>query len=385
MARTIRGSEVSTELSERHANDSQGKTSLSSTFHRNRYDARDHIFASARDNFSRPPQPGNAHYPTPDTLTILNLLSYFKICIFPADTHIFHYDTRQLGKGSTFRVQAASLPVWRARAHFRYRDPTFPRQGEKFLFTDHTQTKWKRSTIGAWKLLVHEPDLEESRDRLMGDLIKELRILSHPPLQLHPNIVHVLGFVWLQDRQFFTDDPKSDFNDARLREWPTVVTERAPHGSLREFMSDPSHTVPPTLRTKLLHCADIINGVKALHDCDIVHGDMKCDNVLIYEDSRPDTAENWQAKIADFSHSVVLNESASSDIKSSVDEAIRGTNLYHAPEISADRQVENWHNLNTLGSMRSSLKIEVPTGPAIDRGSVGTSRKLPVTNPNGKA
>ena len=40
-------------------------------------------------------------------------------------------------------------------------------------------------------------------------------------------------------------------------------------------------------------------GLKALHDCDIVHGDIKCENILLFGD-----ASNYTAKLADFGHSV---------------------------------------------------------------------------------
>jgi serine/threonine protein kinase/ankyrin repeat protein len=197
----------------------------------------------------------------------------------------------------------------------------------------------------------------------LGDLLLELRILSHRPLQRHPNIVHVLGFAWIQDRQFFTNTQELQDDDkaGEPREWPTIVTPKAPHGSLRTFMgSEKFRTVLPSLRTKLMLSVHVLCGLKvslgtrcfetcadrhkALHECDIIHGDIKCDNVLIYDDSTSGTAENWQAKIADFSHSVVLNEEKLSQ-KSFVGSIIRGTKLYNPPEVVFNRPFEDWQSL----------------------------------------
>jgi hypothetical protein len=155
------------------------------------------VFYSTRNPTSPRHPDDNGVYHEAVTLLIIRLLSYHKVQIFPLNTRITQYDKHTLGVGSTFSVEASSLPIWRARAHFRYRDPTFPRQGEKLHFTDHTQTKWDYTTIGAYKSLVYEDDPEGGRDRLMRDLLQELRILCHHPLQRHPTIVHLLGFAWV--------------------------------------------------------------------------------------------------------------------------------------------------------------------------------------------
>jgi hypothetical protein len=131
----------------------------------NRNDARNHhIFRSTRDDTSPRHSVDKVEYRESVTLLIIRLLSYYKIQIFPADTHINRYDKTPLGTGSTFHVDASTLPVWSAKAHFRYRDPTFLRQGERFYFTDHTQTKWSHTTLGAYKTLVYESDADRDRD-----------------------------------------------------------------------------------------------------------------------------------------------------------------------------------------------------------------------------
>lgn len=264
MSHTLRESSDAIELVEQQSRGVSHTKSLSSTFDRNRFKATDHLFQSTRHTTSNPAQSTIPDHAPSYTLLILQLLSHFKIKVFPADTHIAQYERTLLGEGSTFRVEATKLPVWSARAHFRYRDLKFPRQGEKFNFEDHTRTQWNRSTMGAWKVLTRDADPNKDRERLLRDLFTELRVLVHPPLQRHPHIVHVLGFVWLQDHQFFATEQQVAHHQAEnLREWPTVVTLEAPHGSLRAFMKSESFCIIlPSLSTKLRLCADILSGMR---------------------------------------------------------------------------------------------------------------------------
>jgi hypothetical protein len=249
------------ELGQRTGTFSNQHTTTSS-FQFNRYEATDNIFESTRN--ATVPQSSlevSKHHDS-TTLLIVRLLADHRIQVFPSDTHIAQYDREKLGDGSTFTVEASTLPIWQSRAHFRYRDPTFQRQGDRFHFVDHTQTSWDHTTIGAYKTIKYRQD--HDREQLMKDLLLELRILSHIPLQRHSNIIHVLGFAWIQDLQFFENVPelRGAEKEDEPREWPVVVTQKAPHGSLRTFMkSEKFRTVLPSLRTKLSLCADILNGL----------------------------------------------------------------------------------------------------------------------------
>jgi serine/threonine protein kinase len=53
---------------------------------------------------------------------------------------------------------------------------------------------------------------------------------------------------------------------------------------------------------------DVVSGLSALHLCNIVHGDVKLDNVLIFHSwDRPSKA---QAKMIDFGHSIIIGGNA---------------------------------------------------------------------------
>ncbi|KAH6871023.1 hypothetical protein B0T10DRAFT_611342 [Thelonectria olida] len=132
-------------------------------------------------------------------------------------------------------------------------------------------------------------------DRLRLDaMVREMRILSHQSLRSHDSIVSAFGFSWDKDEDEFG------------RRWPVLIMEGADCGSLDEFiqLADAAWW---TLDLALSISADIASGLEALHQCGIVHGDLKPDNILIFE--RKDGG--FRAKISDFGSSTIL-----SDIKS---------------------------------------------------------------------
>ncbi|KAG7284947.1 hypothetical protein NEMBOFW57_009562 [Staphylotrichum longicolle] len=100
--------------------------------------------------------------------------------------------------------------------------------------------------------------------------ISEIRVLSHKPLREHPNIIKILGINWELESRANTD--------------------------LADFQS--RHQYLP-FSTKKSIALDIACGLSALHQCGIVHGDVKPQNVLIF--NKP----TLHAKIADFSHSIL--------------------------------------------------------------------------------
>lgn len=128
----------------------------------------------------------------------------------------------------------------------------------------------------------------------------ELRILSHPPLRSHRNITELLGIAWVRDLSSF-----HSLEDESFDAWPVLVLEQSMNGSLADMWDrirtseDADAGTPLNSRAKLSLCLDVARGLKALHDCDIVHGDMKCENILLFGN-----APNYTAKLADFGHSV---------------------------------------------------------------------------------
>lgn len=150
----------------------------------------------------------------------------------------------------------------------------------------------------------------ESDERAMFSAFIEVSALVHGPLARHPNIVKLLGLAWGSN----PFDP--------LHKLPTLVVEYAEFGSLADLQERQALDS----WTKLSVCLDVALGLEALHECGIVHGDLKTENVLVFSERG-----FCVAKLADFGFSIV---------EKSVDEmvCVGGTWPWKAPE--ANRAVE---------------------------------------------
>lgn len=146
----------------------------------------------------------------------------------------------------------------------------------------------------------------------------------------HENVLNLIGYGW------------DIFSSGYI---PFLITEYADAGSLRQFMRQ--HEV--SIHEKLVLCRDVLEGLQALHNCGIAHGDMKLDNILAVP-WHPDTAirktavdskvrsHRTKACVSDFGHALHLipgNEDVAGW------ERYGGTLAYNAPEVSAtDERLE---------------------------------------------
>lgn len=120
-------------------------------------------------------------------------------------------------------------------------------------------------------------------------LILEIRVLSHPPLKGDANIVDILGIAW--------EEGHSAPNDGQL--WPLLIMPYAYYGSLSDFL-EKHKDCEAGLRINF--GKGVGQGLHHLHSCGVVHGDVKCENILLYPQG-----ERIIAKIADFGHAVVMS------------------------------------------------------------------------------
>ncbi|KAF5565795.1 TKL kinase [Fusarium phyllophilum] len=99
----------------------------------------------------------------------------------------------------------------------------------------------------------------------------------------------------------------------------------SPHGTLASF----SQKRGLNLIDRRFLTLDVAMGIRALHDCDIVHGDVKPDNVLIYGYFTRDKDEDrhYLAKLADFGCALFKQDFEQQH------EYYLGTPRYNAPEI----------------------------------------------------
>jgi hypothetical protein len=124
-----------------------------------------------------------------------------------------------------------------------------------------------------------------SRDELYHTILQELRVLCHPSLSEHENIINLLGL-----------DFQEDYDDYQLA-WPVIAMEYAEYGSLDDYQQNA--ILDHALTCELL--LDIALGLDALHRCNVIHGDVKSENVLICRHP----TRKVVAKVSDFGLAII--------------------------------------------------------------------------------
>jgi serine/threonine protein kinase len=180
------------------------------------------------------------------------------------DIDIFSTATLYVGRGATFAVRRTVLP--------EHHDVVF-------------------------KTTLRSLDRIDKTDeaRRLEALLLELRVLTHPPLRDHDNIVKLLQVGW-----------EGDAVDVS-RIWPVLVMEYADLGTLVDYFDREPET-PWTARR--MFCQDVANGLLALHHCGIVHGDLKLENVLVT--STKDEGRLVRAKLSDFGGALLDSDTSES-------------------------------------------------------------------------
>jgi len=98
----------------------------------------------------------------------------------------------------------------------------------------------------------------ETRQAMKAAMM-ETFALVHPPLLKHPNIVDFLGLAW-----------GSNYYDPSHR-MPVLVVEYAEYGNLSQLQE--REYLEPSMRSSI--ALDVGAGLQVLHQCGIVHGDVK--------------------------------------------------------------------------------------------------------------
>jgi serine/threonine protein kinase len=151
-------------------------------------------------------------------------------------------------------------------------------------------------------------------------LIQELRILRHPPLVKHPNLLRIFEASWELDLMDGT------------KVLPTISTEFATWGTLQNFILciAPEGLDWPAKRRLLL---DVVEGISALHACSIIHGDLKMENILVV--LTPEDPEcPMIAKLSDFGFSIDISQ------EQEPRSLVGFTPLWAAPEYTQDLSPE---------------------------------------------
>jgi serine/threonine protein kinase len=103
--------------------------------------------------------------------------------------------------------------------------------------------------------------------------------LIYSTFKKHPNIIHTYGFV--------------EDNDGSVM----ILQERAPHGNLQHLLESGQFQPSPTVMVKIF--LQIIDAMIAIVKIGLIHGDLRCENILVFE-MDPTHPEGNSVKLANF-------------------------------------------------------------------------------------
>jgi serine/threonine protein kinase len=150
-------------------------------------------------------------------------------------------------------------------------------------------------------------------------------VLTHPRIQQHPNIVQLLSYDLIENgNNIFS---------------PAFVIERATLGSLSDVLDAKFKTLTPDTRTSII--SDVNSGLLALHCSDVVHGDIKTDNVLVFPSHH---APFMIAKLTDFGSIIPLGQAATGS-----NTKYYGTRKTNSPEVGHQSTT---FQLDSIGLLR---------------------------------
>ncbi|KAF2829600.1 hypothetical protein CC86DRAFT_172057 [Ophiobolus disseminans] len=166
--------------------------------------------------------------------------------------------------------------------------------------------------------------------RQLHRICLELRILGHPPLKQHRNIVDVVGYC-LSD-SLGVGNP-----------FLGLVMEYSSLGTLKDFLLGPGMALSDEVLVSFID--QVAAGLDVLHACSICHGDVKIQNVLVFANG-----ESWTLKVSDFGESTVISsEDPAREVELSF-----GTPLLNAPEVR-----KAFNESNTLCSIEAAIRTDV--------------------------
>ncbi|KAI1276053.1 ankyrin [Xylaria sp. FL0933] len=209
----------------------------------------------------------------------------------PILPHNLSFD-KQLGKGTSFVVNREVFDPPDG-----HRSPYYV--AVKHVIPDRDQQHLGRDTQDKQLRLRHLRNVVVAR---------ELRVLTTLSSQNSHVILPLLGYGW-------NNDPYG--------RRPFIVVEYSEHGTLPLYLK--RHRRRHTLSMHDLRelALDVASGLRVLHDNKIIHGDLKPDNVLIFDVLHGERPQ--MAKLADFGGSILEQDMSEADIYG-------GTPLYNAPE-----------------------------------------------------
>jgi serine/threonine protein kinase len=202
------------------------------------------------------------------------------------------------------------------------------KRGSVIAPADPPSVAWK---ISKARLLPSAKMYDDSRTEghRLRAVLAECRVLCHPPIRNHPNIVTLQQVAWAPDSRDM------------MSITACLGMEYAEYGTLADLQSYGS-IHPLEYSTKKRLCLDVAEGLRALHKCGIVHGDVKSENVLIFKHAQ----HKYQAKLSDFGCSIITGDYA--NLTADIEVRLTGfTRGYQAPESARPMPTSQLHLTDT--------------------------------------
>ncbi|KAL9075020.1 MAG: hypothetical protein Q9161_001951 [Pseudevernia consocians] len=224
-----------------------------------------------------------------DATTFIAIVSELEIDLF---TFTWYSGMGELGRGKTAQIQQSVINL---ETEFAFKRFTFPGS--------------------------EEPD----EAQIIRAAMIEILALSHPALRDHQNILKLHGVCWeISSENLFR---------------PVLVVEKTSLGDLGRFMSEHGSAVDGNTRVEM--CVDVIRAVAILHINDIIHGDIKPQNFLVFQE---ETGE-YYLKLGDFGFS-----SLASSVNEDTKIALPISWPWSAPELSNKQ-----YGLSLLAAKRTDV------------------------------
>lgn len=194
--------------------------------------------------------------------------------------------------------------------------PEFVGRGTQFVVYKQIMASSTYASFSTREVAVKHAKFELNPDQQLSlsdpsvrkhlhNMYLEIASLTLPDLREHPNIARL--FAWGYDTDAY-------------HTVPMLVMELA-YSDLEKFLEEASSDT--AFATRCFLCQDIGLGLDAIHECELIHGDLKPQNILVYKERY-----RHVAKLADFGLCVSEFE-ARSGVR------LGGTQGWQAPEVVA--------------------------------------------------
>ena len=187
---------------------------------------------------------------------------------------------RHLGAGSCFKVECE-------------------------LYTEDIRVKNSLPELVAVKYLRIPKNASLVTSRLFDGVMRELLVLTHLPFRYHECVIELFGYGW-------SNSPDGSFH-------PYLVVDYSTYGTLSQYLQKINPSVDECRQLAL----DVAVGIEILHRSEIVHGDLKPDNILVFD---CDGERRHVAKLADFGAAIFDADFEDGTV------SYTGTARYNAPE-----------------------------------------------------